>query len=121
MNNSLRIEIRKEEVDREIRCQKNLLEKRRLKYPKWFLDKDVNIEKDETMMLLFNADQGIDLPVKNYKDIAEYFKAREYLSFLKEDEFTQNLHRGKLEFIATTKEFECEEWIRFILIKDPCV
>ena len=111
-------ELEKEEEEREIRCQENWHELR-WKYYKWFLDPDVNIELEETKMLIFNPVSGTDIPVKDYMDIAEYFNSRGYQDFLDEAKFNSTLHQGKIEFLATTNNYEPEEWTRYIFIKDP--
>ena len=112
-------EIKKEEHERAVRRHENW-QKLRLKNWKWFLDPDVNIELEETKMVLFNPDTGVDIPVENYKDITEYFNSRGYLSFfLDEARFNSTLKQGRCHFIASAHTYETEEWIRLIYIKDP--
>ena len=91
----------------------------RLKYFKWFLDKDVNMEQEETQMVLYNEDTGEDVPVKNYEDIANYFQSKEYIDFLSRDRFNATLRQGKIKFWASTEGLALESWTRFIFIKDP--
>ena len=110
--------MKREEKEREIRRQENY-NALRVQYCKWFLDDDVNVETEKTTMVLFNPDTGGCVPVKNYKDIANYFNSLEYVSFLTKTEFDENLHRGLMKFLASTSGYEVEEWFRFIFIRDP--
>ena len=91
----------------------------RLKYFKWFLDNEVDMEQEETKMVLYNQDTGEDVPVENYEDIANYFKSKEYIDFLSKEKFNATLRQGKIKFWATTEGLALERWDRFIFIRDP--
>ena len=111
-------QMEREEEERENRRQENY-NALRVKYCKWFLDDDVDIETEKTKIVIFNPDTGVNTPVKEYEDIANYFNSRGYLCFLEKSRFDKTLSQGRMEFIASTKDYATEEWIRFIFIRDP--
>ena len=111
-------QMEREEEERDNRRQENY-NALRVKYCKWFLDDDVDIETEKTKIVIFNPDTGVNIPVKKYEDIANYFNSRGYLCFLEKSRFDETLSQGRMTFIASTKDYATEEWIRFIFIRDP--
>ena len=90
-----------------------------MKYYRWFLDDEVNMDQEETTMVLFNQETGEDVPVKDYEDIANYFQSKEYIYFLTKRSFDETVYEGKIKFRALPKDYKLEIWDRFIFIKDP--
>ena len=114
---SKELQAKQDEIDK-IRS-KNYWEMRK-KYYKWFLDPDPSPEVDETMILLFNFDNGTDVPVKDYQDIVAYFDSQGFDFFVDEDEYNDTTHRKRFDFLVSPKDtFNNQEWTKFVFIKDP--
>ena len=112
-------ELQAEQAELDKIRDKNYWEMRK-KYYKWFLDPVPSPEVDETMILLFNFDNGTDVPVKDYQDIVAYFDSRGFDFFVDEDEYNDTTHRKRFDFLVSPKDtFDNQEWTKFVFIKDP--
>ena len=116
-------ELQDEEVKLEAELDKirgkNYREMRK-KYYNWMLVPEPSLELDETMILLFNAETGTDVPVKNYEEIVEYFDSQGFDSSFDKDDYDSAIGRGSLDFIVAPKDtFDNQEWTIYIFTKDP--